>query len=73
MNQKEDVDAHHDPIPCSARPMEIAALFSRDSSWRRKETGDFLSITPQKRVEKWDILPRPKKQFRLNAVRRRVN
>jgi hypothetical protein len=39
MNQKEDVDAHHNPLPCSARQMEIAAppLFSRDSSWRRKE------------------------------------
>ena len=48
-------DAHHDPLPCSARQMEIAAppLFSRDSSWRRKEeeTRGFLSVTPQREGE----------------------
>ncbi|KAF2928652.1 hypothetical protein DAI22_05g000150 [Oryza sativa Japonica Group] len=45
MNQKEDVDAHQDPLPCSALlarwrspPLPYSSvLFSHDSSWRRKE------------------------------------
>jgi hypothetical protein len=48
MHQKEDVDAHQDPLPCSARRMEIGAplLLSRDSSWR-KEAGET--------TERWEI------------------
>ncbi|EEC82373.1 hypothetical protein OsI_26707 [Oryza sativa Indica Group] len=40
MNQIEDVDAHQDPLSCSARQMEIAAppLFSSETAQRAEET-----------------------------------
>jgi hypothetical protein len=56
MDQEEDVGAHQDPLPCSARRMEIgaplpcsaAARLGRKERRRRRDEEDFsLSFTPR--------------------------